>query len=108
MASQAVAVGVPARSIGTALATGSNSSVQNLEFARSNFTVYVHFAGTITTASLQLQASPDGGTTWFNLGSPSTVTTDNAFSVTGVAAQFVRVTVTITGGGNATLWLAAA
>jgi hypothetical protein len=108
MASQSVAVGVPVRKIGNALVTGANSSVQDLEFARSTFTVHVKYSGTITTASIQLQASPDGGTTWHNLGTAYTTTTDGAFSVTGVAAQIVRVSVTISGGGNATLFLAAA
>lgn len=104
---QAVSTGSRVRQIGTAVATAGNSSVQSFDFARSTFTVYVDFSGTVSAASLQLQGSPDGGTTWYALGSPSTATVDGAFSVTGVAAQYVRVAVTITGGGTATLYLAA-
>lgn len=107
MSQQAVAIGSRVRGIGTALATGANSSVQTFDFARSTFTIYQVPHGTVTTASLQLQGSTDGGTTWFSLGAPSTVTTQTAWSVTGFAATVVRVAVTITGGGNVDLALAA-
>ena len=107
MSQQAVSIGSRVRGIGTAIATGGNSATQDFSFARSTFTVYQVPHGTVTTASLQLQGSTDGGTTWFNLGSASTATTQTAWSVTGVAAQTVRVTVTITGGGNFDLYLAA-
>lgn len=107
MAQQAVSIGDRVRGIGTALATGANSAVQNFDFARSTFTIYQVPHGTVTTASLQLQGSTDGGTTWFNLGAASTAVTQTAWSITGVAATVVRVTVTITGGGNVDLYLAA-
>lgn len=108
MAAQTVATGVRTRQVGSGVATGQFSNPQDFEFCRSNFTVYVDYTGTITTASIQLQASPDGGTTWFNIGTASTVATDHAFSVTGVAASMVRVAVTITGGGTAKLFMGAA
>lgn len=107
MSQQAVSIGSRVRGIGTALATGANSAQQDFTFSRSTFTIYQVPHGTVTTASLQLQGSTDGGTTWFNLGSASTATTQTAWSVTGVAAQTVRVAVTITGGGNFDLYLAA-
>ena len=107
MAEHSVATGHRARNIGTAIATGGTSNLQDLNFSSSTFTVYVVPHGTVTTASFQLQGSPDGGNTWFNLGSADTATTQHAFSVTGVAAQIVRVTVTISGGGNVDLYLAA-
>lgn len=100
--------GTLARKVGSGIATGGFSNEQDLEYARSTHTVYVDFTGTITTASLQLQASPDRGVTWYNIGSPSTATTDGTFSVTGVAASYTRVAVTITGGGTASLGYAAA
>ncbi len=106
MAGQAVATGDRVKLIGAAVATGSQTSSVDYEFSRSTFTVYVDYSGAPATASIQLQSSPDGGTTWFNIGTASTTNTDHAFSVTGVAAQLVRVAVTVAS-GTAKVWIAA-
>lgn len=107
MSAFTVAIGERARRIGTAIATGGNSNEQDFEFSRRTFTVYVVPHGTVTTASFQLQSSPDGGTTWFNIGTADTAVTQHAFTVDAIAAQRVRVNVTITGGGNVDLYMGA-
>lgn len=106
MAENAVAIGNIVYQIGNAVATGQSSNTVDFYFAREDFTVQVKYAGTITTASIQLQGSLNG-TDWFNMGSPYTTTTSGAFQVVNVPTRFVKVTVTITGGGTASLFLAA-
>lgn len=106
MAENLVGIGAVGQQIGSAVATGQNSNVVDFFSVRKDFGVQVNYSGTITTASIQLQGSIDG-TNFFNIGSAYTTTTSGYFAVTNQPVRFVRVAVTITGGGNASLFLAA-
>lgn len=106
MAENQVTIGHIGNQIATALAQGSNSAGVDFYFTRKDFTVQVIFAGTQTTASVQLQGSVDG-VNWFNAGSASSATTTGAFQVTNVPTRWVRIAYTGTGGGTASIFLAA-
>lgn len=107
MAEQQVAIGHgrPVQ-IGAAVATGANTNTMTYDFTRSTHTFYLVPHGTVTTCSLQVQASPDGGTTWINVGAADTTTTAHVNTVT-VAAKDVRVAVTVVGGGNFDVYVTA-
>jgi predicted amidohydrolase len=79
----------------TAVTSNSNSSTYNFNKGEGQVVV----AGTWVTATVKLQMSPDGGTTWVDAGSASTFTADGISSFALNACK-VRVNVSSVGASS--------
>ena len=78
-----------------AVSANSNSSTYNFNKGEGQIVV----AGTWDTATVKLQMSPDGGTTWVDVGSASTYTADG---ISSFALNSCKVRVNVSSVGSST------